>query len=130
MGTCIGVRNLRYFITFLFRAATLALFACLITGYQEYLNVLKGENYEYKTLQYLNMGVFFYTGGTSVALYVFVYKQYFRLAMNNLTTNEYLRLRWNGETGNYHRKNIYKYKSGCCGKFRYLFYGEVQPSKL
>jgi hypothetical protein len=39
MGTCIGLRNLRYFIAFLFRAATLALFACLIIGYHEYSNL-------------------------------------------------------------------------------------------
>lgn len=108
MGTCIGKRNLVYFISFLFCTAlhaflTLATCAALFNKDSD-LNSLPEEG-NTRLFAAANMGVTVYTAMIGSTLLMFgLYTTC--LAMDNITSNENLRTRWNARRANvlYERK--------------------------
>jgi hypothetical protein len=48
----------------------------------------------------------------------------------NITTNEKIRMRWNGDPDNYDEVNIYRDKSLWCEKLTYLCCSKPEKSKL
>lgn len=129
MGTCIGYRNVRYFILFLFMTATHALYAFGIVFYvcfiQKDVSFFRPDID--RGLRFLSLFMLF-TGLASMALYQFAYYQFCNLALTNRTTNEHLRGRWNGAKEN--RDRVMQVKTSRCSKLREFLFGEIPASKL
>ena len=45
--------------------------------------------------------------------------------MKNVASNEDIRHRWNGHRRNRKAVKLYKKEAGCCGRFAYLLFGDV-----
>ena len=71
-----------------------------------------------------------YTGLLSLSLYYFAFYHICGLIMNNKTTNEDLRSRWNGDTVNKERVEVYRQNTSFCKILKHLFCGPKHPSKL
>ena len=50
--------------------------------------------------------------------------------LRNRTTNERLRMRWNGDPDNLNIVKLLSNKSNCCSKLRYLCCHKIEKSKL
>lgn len=61
----------------------------------------------------------------SLCLVTFCIYQIFALGLNNVASNEDIRHRWNGHRRNKKAVKLYKKEAGCCGRFAYLLFGDV-----
>jgi hypothetical protein len=66
-----------------------------------------------------------YAGLFSMCMTAFCLYQVCALGMKNTASNEDIRHRWNGHRRNKKAVKNYRKESGCCGRFAYLLYGDV-----
>jgi palmitoyltransferase ZDHHC9/14/18 len=122
VGTCVGYRNQRYFLAFLFFTALHALVICVTS-------VVIFINYPTNGIQdigpMLAKGIIVYSGIISVALFIFFIYQLCFLVLINQATNENLRDRWNGHPSNKAKSGIYSDQSSCCQKIYHYFWGDL-----
>ena len=96
VGTCIGYRNLKYFIGFLFWTGTTALAMCGICIQAMSLcheQVADTENWSYSAI---TKALLIYSAIISFCLTTFFLHQLGCLGIQNITSNEDIRHRWNG----------------------------------
>lgn len=98
MGTCIGKRNIKYFILFLASASILCLVSfilCLCEYIQQPISIFVYQEHTTQwTLQVVTFIVMMYSGTFAFMLFVFALQNH-QQAVNNVTTNEKLRGKWN-----------------------------------
>lgn len=99
MGTCVGKRNLKYFISFLFMTAIHAFITatiCIIY-YLRVTSLIEEKDFDRnleRMMGMLSIGVGLYAAIIGFTLLLFgMYTSY--LAMDNVTSNESIRSRWN-----------------------------------
>ena len=101
MGTCIGKRNLKYFISFLFMTALHAFITASITIVYFTRVTAKIDEFDFersneRMLGLLSIGVGLYAGVIGLTLLCFgTYSLW--LLTQNITSNENLRTRWNAK---------------------------------
>lgn len=102
MGTCIGRRNTRYFVLFLFNAS----FICFVSAVLCLVNYLTSEISLFSSntskdvgywFQLVNFGLMLYLGLTTISLACFGFDTN-QNVMRNVTTNEQLRKKWNAKS--------------------------------
>ena len=106
VGTCVGYRNIRLFILFLFWTATHALITFIICILS--LVMTPGSNNTEDIPITVCKIVIVYTILICVTLYGFCLYQVCNLVLMNRTSNEHLRDRWNGNPKNSSKVEIYK----------------------
>lgn len=99
MGTCIGKRNLKYFISFLTMTALHGFITCglcfvLIAREGIKLDHSTGEEKKMVTLSLYNLGMGMYGGMIGITLLCFGFYN-INLMLNNFSSNESIRSRWN-----------------------------------
>ena len=101
MGTCVGKRNLKYFLAFLVMTSLHAFItaAICITYFTKVTNLIDEFDFDRsneRMLGLLSIGVGMYAGIIGLTLLCFsVYSIY--LMMQNITSNENLRTRWHAK---------------------------------
>ena len=101
MGTCVGKRNLKYFLSFLLLTSLHAIITAIIcavyffqvTNKIEYMDDGRGME---RVLGLLSAGVGIYAALIGFTLFVFALYS-INLAFRNITSNENLRTRWNAK---------------------------------
>jgi len=102
VGTCIGRRNLKYFVGFIFSTALHALTSGILSLTSLLLHKTRGNNFDFNSLPsdqtrmlVINIGLLIYNIFFTVVLLLFsLYTN--KLVINNITSNENLRQKWNG----------------------------------
>jgi len=135
VGTCIGYRNLKYFIAFLFWTGIIALVTTIEIGYVMFTCEEQMNDYENQmAISVVAKIVFTYAAIIALALLSFWLYQVCSLGMKNTTSNEDIRHRWNGHHRNKKATKLYKKEAGCCGRLGYILCGNISsyhgPSKL
>ena len=126
VGTCIGYRNLKHFIAFLFWTATAGLVTVGVTGYVIFACSAQMEDETQLFWQILAKCVFSYGAIIALGLYAFFLHQLCGLGMRNKASNEDIRHRWNGHYRNAKAVKIFKKEAGCCGRLAYLLCGDME----
>lgn len=67
-----------------------------------------------------------YASVVAFALYSFWFYQLCGLGMQNITSNEDIRHRWNGHYRNKKMARLFKKEAGCCGRMKYLLCGDYE----
>jgi|TARA_B110000285_G_C14747254_1_gene433539 hypothetical protein len=108
LGTCIGYRNLKFFVSFLFwilfhslltLTISVTVFIVCTDQINDYDNFI-----EFSIITQVLIGVAsFY----SFCLLIFFLHQLCSLGVKNITTNEHIRYRWNGHPRNRKAKKIF-----------------------
>jgi palmitoyltransferase ZDHHC9/14/18 len=136
VGTCVGRRNIRYFIAFLFWTGVHGLITflfCLI-----YVFVKRAEGIEinlgsfgggeYSTEIGINLGCMCYGGIFAVTLLGFsCYTN--GLTLQNITSNENLRKKWNSRRARQGEK-LSPLKVSFCEKLRYFYWEPLPESRI
>jgi palmitoyltransferase ZDHHC9/14/18 len=136
VGTCVGRRNIRYFIAFLFWTGLHGLITfifCLI-----YIMVKKGEGVEISLSNFgggdattevgVNLGCAAYGGVFAVTLLGFsCYTN--SLTLQNITSNENLRKKWNSRRTRQGEK-LSPLKVSFCQKLRYFYWEPLPESRI
>ena len=134
VGNCIGYRNLKYFIAFLFWTGMLALVTVAIVGYVMFTCTDQFNDDNNIALSAIAKAVFTYAAIIALSLLSFFLFQTCSLGMKNIASNEDIRHRWNGHHRNNKAIRAFKKGAGCCGRLGYLWCGNVEkyhgPSKL
>ena len=142
MGTCIGHRNLRYFVCFLFYTALHALFTAIVSFLYFYIKSLgeyhfmsdssssekeeKVEQSEFmEAIQVWNGISLIYSVAFFLMLGCFATQMHFQV-MDNVTTNEHLRKKWNAKN----RASRANERIRPCDKFRYVYWGKLPISRI
>jgi len=143
MGTCIGQRNIRYFVCFLVYTPLHALITCLI-GMTFFIVRTKdvdsifGRNEEaepgeepeeislFMKVIHTTNGIAFIYAGMYVLLIFFGLSMHYQV-MDNVTTNEKLRKRWNAKNRDERNKDQ---RVKACDKFRYIYLGKLPVSRI
>lgn len=107
VGTCIGHRNIRLFIGFLVFTSLHGIITVLISTYVNSLTKHKLINKHGEVDFNMNSFIITYSLIFTIILSVFSLYQMFGLVMFNITTNEDLRMRWNGNPRNWDSVKIY-----------------------
>lgn len=117
VGNCVGYRNVKYFIGFLFWTATHALVTASIVTYIMTINPAQ-MNGTPGDMAYGVVAKLLLTYAAMLAggLYVFFFYQTCALGMRNLTSNEDIRHRWNGHHRNKKLSKLFRKQAGCCGR--------------
>ena len=125
VGTCIGYRNVKYFIAFLFWTAILAMTTvgiCVTIMVTCYDQINDEAQFTYSSI---TKTLLIYGSLVTFCLFCFFLHQYCSLGLKNITSNEDIRHRWNGNHKNWrHVKSSIK-QTGCCSRSGYLFCGNV-----
>lgn len=143
MGTCIGHRNLRYFVCFLFYTCLHALFTSILSllyfmiksmGEYKFLNNSRAEDEEEEkveisefmnAVQVANGISLIYSFAFFLMLGCFALSMHYQV-MENVTTNEQIRKKWNAK--NVEKRNEQRIKS--CDKFKYMYWGKLPVSRV
>lgn len=97
VGTCVGLRNVKYFIKFLLFTSNHAIITFGVS-----LNYFLNENKknEDKKFDIMSKSVCIFSGVFGLTLFLFGLYQLFNLGFSNISSNEYIRERWNGNPSN------------------------------
>lgn len=151
MGTCIGRRNIRYFICFLFYASlhgfvtavigALNFFLVTVPNFEQVFgrreeNLDEGEevlSQPLRVFQFINFVTVMYGVSFFSMLGAFAHSNHSQ-AMDNLTTNEKLRNKWNAK----HRKLLqengqnppHSQNATFCERFKFFYFGELPESRI
>lgn len=143
MGTCIGHRNLRYFVCFLCYTCLHALFTSILSllyfmiksmGEYDFLKDSRAEDEEEERVQiskFMNAvqvanGIsLIYSFAFFLMLGCFGLSMHYQV-MENVTTNEQIRKKWNAK--NVDKRNDQRIKS--CDKFKYMYWGKLPVSRV
>lgn len=126
VGNCIGYRNLKVFNAFLFWTATLALVTVFMVMA---ILTVQGDSMDttfrliYSVTAKLLIG---YGATIAFLLYLFWFYQVCSLGLNNVTSNEDIRHRWNGHYRNKKAVKLFKKEAGCCGRLKYLLCSNIE----
>jgi palmitoyltransferase ZDHHC9/14/18 len=123
VGTCIGYRNLRYFIAFLFWTAITAIIMVLICCIA--FDVATTQMEEDLFYSVVTKTVAVYGGLVAICISTFCIYQVTGLSLRNVASNEDIRHRWNGHRRNKKMMKIYKKEAGCCKRLAYILFGNV-----
>jgi len=128
VGTCVGKRNIRYFIRFLFFTPTHALATCLICVLCIFASKKQASPEEmYGTI---TASLLLYTVCIALSLYGFLAFHLSTLVLKNTTSNEDMRTRWNSQGQNKQKVSLYKNESSVFQKLKYFLFGPVPDSKV
>lgn len=125
VGTCIGYRNLKYFIAFLFWTAFLAIstVGICITVMVTCHDQINDENQF--TYSCITKTLLIYGSLVSLCLFTFFLFQYCSLGLKNITSNEDIRHRWNGNHRNIKYVKSAIKNTNCCSRSGYIFCGNI-----
>jgi len=98
VGTCVGHRNVKYFCGFLFWTATHALITFLICLWA--FKLTNGDIMDDDLEGVVTKGVGAYSISIAIVLYVFLLYHILALGVTNISNNEDIRSRWNGNPKN------------------------------
>lgn len=100
VGTCIGYRNVKYFIAFLFWTSILAMTTAgiCITIMVTCVDQINDENQF--TYSSITKTLLIYGSLVALCLFCFFLFQYCSLGLKNIASNEDIRHRWNGNHKN------------------------------
>lgn len=128
VGTCVGYRNVRHFIGFIFWTATHALMTFIVglvlvvkTDY------FAGLDQDHSIL--LGFTVL-YTLVIIVLLYWFSAYQLFYLGLSNIASNEEIRDRWNAQRMNVPFRKLYLHETPWTARAKQHLFGKLAPSRL
>jgi hypothetical protein len=134
VGTCVGLRNIRYFIQFLFACSFHGLFTSVVS-------VLAKNNgpteREFNKQNHDSMARLVFVAQRILIPYGMIFfvllgcfgmYQCCSLASNNVTSNEDLRYRWNGNKKN--RESAGIFKPSMCQALTWYFFSKQPESKL
>ena len=128
VGTCVGYRNVRHFIGFIFWTATHALVTLLVA----LVLVIKTDYFSGLTQE----GTFalgftvVYTLLIIIMLYWFSAYQLFYLGLSNIASNEEIRSRWNAQRMNVPFSKIYLHETSWSTRAKQHLFGKLAPSRL
>ena len=123
VGTCVGYRNIRYFLRFLLATATHALITFIVCVI---LCVACSDQFKREEpFGYVTKGVLIYTIIIALTLYGFFAFQIGTLGLENIASNEDLRHRWNGNPKNKGYVAYYKDRSSVCSKALYYLTSDL-----
>ena len=130
VGTCVGKRNIKFFALFLLSTGFHALFATVIL----LTTILiiyddQPEDGGIKWEIFLLGFVALWTVAFSCLLIPFG-TETLRSISTNLTTNEEIRNRWNGNRKNQKYLNLFYKDSTYCNKIKFIYNQPLPPSKL
>jgi hypothetical protein len=128
VGTCIGHRNVRHFIGFLFWTAFHALLVFLVCLYAFLATGTTVIDDDFQGV--VTKGVLVYTGVISLSLFCFGAYQLFCLGLDNTASNEDIRRRWNGHNANRDAVAIFKEEAPLNAKLSQYLCSELPESKL
>ena len=126
VGTCVGHRNVRYFIGFLFFTACHGLvtfFVCL-----GYLIETKQKQDALQVTIAKCVGI--YGGIISISLFGFAFYQLLYLGIKNVASNEEIRDRWNAHPRNKAKVTIFNEDSTIWQKAKYYLFSNLPESRL
>lgn len=134
VGNCIGYRNLKFFIAFLFWTSMLA-FAILSLNIGLMVVCYEQMNDENQILYSATAKCLVsYSAVVGLGLFWFWMYQTFNLGIRNMTSNEDIRHRWNGHIRNKKATKFFRNRAGCCGRLKYILCADMTtihgPSKL
>lgn len=128
VGTCIGYRNLKWFIGFLFWTATHAFFmlcVCIQAMSICHEQIADPNNFAYSGI---TKAILIYCAMISFCLTTFFLHQLGCLGIQNITSNEDIRHRWNGHLKNRKVTSFYKDETGCCSRTMHVLFGNVSKT--
>ena len=144
MGTCIGHRNLRYFVCFLFWTALHALFTAILSLL--YFMIKSMDEYGFlsdrptddeekeekveisefmNAVQVANGISLIYSFAFFLMLGCFALSMHYQV-MENVTTNEQIRKKWNAK--NVGERKDQRIKG--CDKFKYMYWSKLPVSRI
>lgn len=102
MGTCIGKRNYKYFVSFVFCATSYALYASILSFYR-YSQIAKTQKNKLSGFEAFGMGIF-----ASILLILIgnLFFWHVQLIMTNTTTNEFLKRKFDSMNPNPNNKGF------------------------
>jgi len=110
MGTCVGKRNLKYFLSFLILTALHAFVTAAICSAYYFQVTYEIDVWDYdraieRNMGMMSAGVGLYAGIIGMTLFFFwLYSMC--LWSDNITSNENLRTRWNAKRKKYFNRNV------------------------
>jgi len=134
VGNCVGHRNHKHFIGFLFWTGVHAVVTLAITFFS-----IKLQSKELAQEKHLAKAIslkllILYAGVIAFSLLTFAAYQVFSLGVNNISSNEDIRHRWNGHRRNKKAARAFASQSSLWDKFRFVVFGNPTvvygPSKL
>jgi len=120
VGTCIGYRNLKYFIAFLFWTGMHGLVTFSICLTMEILCSSCWKDPNQAFYAYTMRTILIYSAFVGGCLLTFASYQVCSLGLRNVASNEDIRHRWNGHKRNRRYAKLYRKESGCCARFTYI----------
>eukprot|EP00347_Sterkiella_histriomuscorum_P015716 403355951 len=130
VGTCVGKRNHRYFSLFLLYTSIHAALTCAITltyfiqNYEIY-----GKVDMQNATHVLTIFIFTFSGIFFVTLICFWFFQNC-LIIQNVTTNEHMRRKWNGSRRHTQMQERMRNKPSVWERMRYFYFSELPISKV
>ena len=128
VGTCVGLRNVRHFIGFIFWTATHALVTLIVALVLLFKSdTMTNIKQEHKIML---MFTLFYTAFIAVLLYWFSSYQLFYLGISNIASNEEIRERWNAQRMNVKYRKIYQDDLDWSTRAKHHIFGDLGTNRL